>query len=662
MRKIVFALIVFSFLGSAPVRGGSPVNIPDPGLKAAIEQALWITDPTPADMLGLTSLYAACNKIDSLAGLEYAVNMRTLDLSYNQIRDISVLSSLSNLQTLAFTNNGVSDLSPLAGMAYLSRLDVHDNNIADVSALASLSNLSTVILRGNQIEVISPLAGLTNLQQLVLERNRISDLSPLAGLVNLSHLDLANNQIDDIAALAPLTQLRELILCDNDVRDLSALTGFQSLESLDLRENPLNDEAFDAQIAQIAANNPGIIIQHDRGPYSLTVSCSPGGSVRDPGEGTFVYSEGASVRVAATADPGYIFDGFSGSLDTQENPTMLVMCRSYQIRAGFQSLLDTLYVDDDAPADPGKNDAGVSDPRENGTAEHPFDAIQEAIDVAGPGAVIHVRAGIYRENIHVTGKTVDLRGREPNAPAGNSWPVIHAAGSGPVVSLSGTAASRCLLTGFVITAGTGSAINCSGGTATIAHCLIVGNRPSGFESPLLQCTDSDAAFIHCTMADNHIDACNEAIRAVRGKLALTNSIFYHNRYSGWSTAAQRIFADEDSEIALSYCCVADGWPGAGNIDADPLFVSRGQWTDPDNPYASPDPSDPAAVWVMGDYHLQSSAGRWDARTRKWVADDLTSPCIDAGDPLDPVGDEPAPNGRLVDLGAYGGTAEASKSF
>ncbi len=42
-------------------------------------------------------------------------------------------------------------------------------------------------------------------------------------------------------------------------------------------------------------------------------------------------------------------------------------------------------------------------------------------------------------------------------------------------------------------------------------------------------------------------------------------------------------------------------------------------------------------------------------------DAATSPCIDAGDPNSPVGDEPQPNGGRINMGAYGGTAEASKS-
>ncbi len=41
---------------------------------------------------------------------------------------------------------------------------------------------------------------------------------------------------------------------------------------------------------------------------------------------------------------------------------------------------------------------------------------------------------------------------------------------------------------------------------------------------------------------------------------------------------------------------------------------------------------------------------------------MTSPCIDAGDPMSPIGHEPFPNGGIVNMGAYGGTAEASKSY
>jgi len=99
----------------------------------------------------------------------------------------------------------------------------------------------------------------------------------------------------------------------------------------------------------------------------------------------------------------------------------------------------------------------------------------------------------------------------------------------------------------------------------------------------------------------------------------------------------------------------------GDLDADPCFVAPGYWADPNALGAEADPNDPSAVWVVGDYHLKSQAGRWDVASQSWVLDEVTSPCIDAGDPASLIDDEPAPNGARINMGAYGGTAQASKS-
>jgi len=77
----------------------------------------------------------------------------------------------------------------------------------------------------------------------------------------------------------------------------------------------------------------------------------------------------------------------------------------------------------------------------------------------------------------------------------------------------------------------------------------------------------------------------------------------------------------------------------GNINTDPQFVAAGN----------------------RDCHLKSRAGRWDAVGESWVIDNITSPCIDAGDPDSPVAFEPYPNGGIINMGAYGGTDEAGKS-
>ena len=108
---------------------------------------------------------------------------------------------------------------------------------------------------------------------------------------------------------------------------------------------------------------------------------------------------------------------------------------------------------------------------------------------------------------------------------------------------------------------------------------------------------------------------------------------------------------------IQYSNIQGGWPGNGNINSDPCFASPGHW---DTNGMSNDPNDD--FWIDGDYHLKSQAGRWDTATKTWVQDEVTSPCIDAGDPNTPVGFEPFPNGGRINMGAYGGTAEASKSY
>jgi hypothetical protein len=98
-------------------------------------------------------------------------------------------------------------------------------------------------------------------------------------------------------------------------------------------------------------------------------------------------------------------------------------------------------------------------------------------------------------------------------------------------------------------------------------------------------------------------------------------------------------------------------PAAARLLGEPAL-----WADGADPNRRGEPNEPNSVWVDGDHHLKSQAGRWDPACEGWVKDDVTSACIDAGDPNSPVGHEPFPNGGQINMGALGGTAEASKSY
>ena len=129
----------------------------------------------------------------------------------------------------------------------------------------------------------------------------------------------------------------------------------------------------------------------------------------------------------------------------------------------------------------------------------------------------------------------------------------------------------------------------------------------------------------------------------------------------WGNSPRGIVCRGTSDPSIRYCCIQDGWPGVGNMQTDPLFASRGSWISRADPNAAFVPQDLLGVWRSGDYHLRSQAGRWDCAVSLWVGDEVSSPCIDGGDPTREVGHEPPPHGGIINMGAYGGTTQASKS-
>lgn len=252
-------------------------------------------------------------------------------------------------------------------------------------------------------------------------------------------------------------------------------------------------------------------------------------------------------------------------------------------------------------------------------------------------------------------------------------------------------------------------------TVTFIDCLFVGNRAEyenyGSGGVLYNYSDT-AILIGCLLVGNSAGRSGGAIYAM-GNIRMTNCVMVGNwagyRCGGvdiaqsWNIATgptkDGIFtncilwdnrngdqSDRWAQLSVhgvatfNYCAV-QGWNettrdiycgpvrtifgpsdermwiyGIGTTDVIPCFANPGHW----DPNGSPaDPNDD--FWVDGDYHLKSKIGRWDPYGRTWVQDDVSSLCIDAGDPNMPVGDEPMPNGRRINIGVYGGTDEASMS-
>ena len=133
------------------------VNFPDPGLEAAIRDA--IAKPTgdiqKADLEALSFIDGSERSISSLAGIQYCVNLTGLVLTSNKIVDISALSGLTSLMHLYLSGNEIVDISALSGLTNLSSLDLDRNKIVDIQALVDNAGLGTEVwvgLRHNDLD------------------------------------------------------------------------------------------------------------------------------------------------------------------------------------------------------------------------------------------------------------------------------------------------------------------------------------------------------------------------------------------------------------------------------------------------------------------------------------------------------------------------------
>ena len=298
-----------------------------------------------------------------------------------------------------------------------------------------------------------------------------------------------------------------------------------------------------------------------------------------------------------------------------------------------------IFVDNDALNDPADSDPNISDPNEDGSAEHPFDAIQEAIDYAVDGETVLILAGRYTGDgnraLDFKGKAITLRSQN-----GPSECIIECEGSGRGFIFQSGEGQDSVLKGFTITDGEadrGGGIYCmNGSNPTITNCTFRGNSAYGSLGRLpkaygggICCQSSNPIITNCTFHGNLAVDQGGSIYCEDSSPTLTNCIF-------WGNTPDEIYG---YNVEVTYSNVQGGFGGEGNMDVDPLFA------DPEN----------------GDYHLKSQAGRYDPHSQTWIFDDITSPCIDAGDPSTPVGLEPMPNVGIINMGAYGGTSEASKS-
>jgi len=232
----------------------------------------------------------------------------------------------------------------------------------------------------------------------------------------------------------------------------------------------------------------------------------------------------------------------------------------------------------------------------------------------------------------------------------------YPSGAGMYNEASSPILSACLISGNYAE-GDGAGMYNSDSSPELTNCIIAGNWTADFGGAMYNQT-GNPTLTNCTFFGNiayegSALVCDSPQQESPGNIEMTNCILWDG--------GDEISNNDESVITITYSNIQGGFPGRGNIDADPLFAQDGYWVNFYDPNIIVESDDPNASWTDGDYHLKSQAGRWDTSSETWVIDDVTSPCIDAGDPNSPVAFEPSDNGGIINIGAFGGTTEASKS-
>ncbi len=205
-----------------------------------------------------------------------------------------------------------------------------------------------------------------------------------------------------------------------------------------------------------------------------------------------------------------------------------------------------------------------------------------------------------------------------NRAIGNDGGAINNHSSSPLIL-------SCTITGNSAFDWGGAVRNIYSSKPDIIGCLIAGNKTGGSGGAVFAWNGPEITIDNCTLADNSAPNGNEiaadaAFEDSLNIVKVNNSILAND--------GNVVSLGEFSEIRIRYSNVSGGYTGDGNMDKNPLFVSRGVW-------------DVNGEWSNGDYHLAAD-----------------SPCINAGDPdyecsklLTDIDNQPRIIDGRVDMGA-----------
>ncbi len=174
--------------------------------------------------------------ITNLTGLEHFTGLAYLDLSSNNISDLSPLETLTNISSLFLSHNSqIKDISALSNMSQLTVLDSNYTSIEDISPIDIAENMSYLGLIDNKISDLSPITGLQKIYGINLEGNGLTDISYLNNLSNVVLLYIDDNDFTTIPVLDSLTSIEFISMSNNHIDELCNLSTLETLKGINLK-------------------------------------------------------------------------------------------------------------------------------------------------------------------------------------------------------------------------------------------------------------------------------------------------------------------------------------------------------------------------------------------------------------------------------------------
>lgn len=211
-------------------------------------------------------LEAAQKEITDISIIKNYIHLRYIDISNNNLKDISALNSLTHLltlkadfnklssvkleplpylQTASFTNNRIKSTEGISHPK-LEQLNLNKNEISEVRGLDSdkLPSLLTLELRENRLTSTKGIK-IASLKSLFVAANQITTLEDLGELKNLAAMHLRDNKLDKLDGFSDkMTSLQYLNLRGNLVSDYGEVKKLQilpKLKSVVLLDTPLTE-------------------------------------------------------------------------------------------------------------------------------------------------------------------------------------------------------------------------------------------------------------------------------------------------------------------------------------------------------------------------------------------------------------------------------------